>query len=278
MGRDILNCLVKVAPYLRNFFVDDFGVLVVDREKVLAYHPGERVAADIKPGDPINPEWAVERAMESKKKIVDEFDASIIGIPYIGIGYPIFDDDGKEVIGAIAISQATDRKEKLLKVAQELNDYIEFLISSLEEISAEAEEIAATGEELNSISDETNDKVKKSEEIVSMVQQISEDINIIGLNAMIEAARVGEKGRGFTVVANEVQRLANNAAASIKNVEKIFNDIKDVTGQLYEAAVQISQVTTSQAEKLIELNEKVKQLTDLGNEVVNLAESLSREE
>jgi methyl-accepting chemotaxis protein len=278
MGRDILNCLVKVAPYLRNFFVDDFGVLVVDREKVLAYHPGERVAADIKPGDPINPEWAVERAMESKKKIVDEFDASIIGIPYIGIGYPIFDDDGKEVIGAIAISQATDRKEKLLKVAQELNDYIEFLISSLEEISAEAEEIAATGEELNSISDETNDKVKKSEEIVSMVQQISEDINIIGLNAMIEAARVGEKGRGFTVVANEVQRLANNAAESIKNVEKIFNDIKDVTGQLYEAAVQISQVTTSQAEKLIELNEKVKQLTDLGNEVVNLAESLSREE
>ncbi|MDI3548467.1 MAG: hypothetical protein PWR10_2119 [Halanaerobiales bacterium] len=278
MGRDILNCLVKVAPYLRNFFVDDFGVLVVDREKVLAYHPGERVAADIKPGDPINPEWAVERAMESKKKIIDEFDASIIGIPYIGIGYPIFDDDGKEVIGAIAISQATDRKEKLLKVAQELNDYIEFLMSSLEEISAEAEEIAATGEELNSISDETNDKVKKSEEIVSMVQQISEDINIIGLNAMIEAARVGEKGRGFTVVANEVQRLANNAAESIKNVEKIFNDIKDVTGQLYEAAVQISQVTTSQAEKLIELNEKVKQLTDLGNEVVNLAESLSREE
>lgn len=260
-----------------NFFVEDFGVLVVDREKVLAYQPGNKIAANIKIGDPINPKWAVYRAMESKEKIVEEFDASVIGVPYIGIGYPIFSDDGGEVVGAIAISQATDRKEKLLNVARELNEYTELLVSSLQEISAEAQEIAATGEELNSISDETYDRVEKSKEIVSFVEEISEDINIIGLNALIEAARVGEKGRGFTVVANEVQRLGNNASESIKDVEKIFNNIKKVTGQLYEAAVQISQVTTSQAEKLIDLTGKVEQLTELGNEVVNLAESLSRE-
>ncbi len=275
ISTELLDSLVKVTPFLHNYFVEDFGVVVVDKEKVLAYQPGEKVVADIKPGASINPEWAVYRAMKSREKIVEEFDASVIGIPYIGIGYPIYDDAGREVVGAIAISQATDRKERLLDVAHDLIKYTKNFTSNLEQISAEAEEIAATGEELNSISDSTAERVEKSAEIVDFIEEISEDINIISLNAMIEAARVGEKGRGFAVVADEVQRLGNNASESIKDVEKIFNDIKNVTSQLYEAAVQISQVTTSQAEKMAELTEKVGQLSKLGNEVVRFAESLS---
>jgi len=247
MSTKLFDCLIEVAPYLCQFFVDDFWVLITDREKVIAYYPGNRIKADIKAGDSVNPAWVSYKAMEKKEKVVEEIDASFLGIPYIGIGSPIYDDEGREIIGAIAIAQATERKDKLLSVSRNLSNLTEIFAGYLEDLSAEAEEMAATGEELNSISNQTSEKVNKSENIVKTIKDISEEISIIGLNAMIEAARVGESGRGFSVVANEVKSLANNTSDSIKDAEEIFSDIKNVTDQLEEAASQISNVSNSQA-------------------------------
>lgn len=278
MSKKLLESLVEVASYLNKYFVEDFGVLVVDKEKVLIYQPGEKIDFDIETGDSLNSAWATYKAMERKEKIVEEFDASVTGVPYIGIGHPIYDDEGQEVIGAIAISRATDRKEKLLEVSRNLSNYTETFASNLEQVSAEAEEMAATGEELNSISEETKQKVDQSEEIVNFVKEIAEEINMIGLNASIEAARVGEEGRGFAVVADEVQRLASNTSDSISEMENMFQKMKDVIQESYEATSQISKISEEQAEKLVNINEKVHQLSDLGKDVVELAESLDSSE
>ena len=274
----ILNSLVNVAPYLKNYFIEDFWVAVTSKEEIIAYEPGDSITSDVlEVGQELKDEWVVTQAIKKNQRVIEEKDASVLGIPYIGIGSPVYDPSGNEIVGGVAIVQATDRKEKLLKVANNLSEYTEDFSGTLENISAEAEEMSATGQELNSISENVKNKVQKSTEIIELIEQVAEDINMIGLNAKIEAARLGDEGRGFGVVAEEVQRLANSTSSSVDDIDKSLKSLISATNNLAEAANQVSQISTDQAEKLMDMNEKIENMVKLSSDVVDMANNLSKD-
>lgn len=101
-------------------------------------------------------------------------------------------------------------------------------------------------------------------EIITAVDEISDQSNLLAVNAAIEAATAGEHGKGFAVVAQEVKYLASQSQQATRQVRRILNDIQKATG----AAV----MTTEQASKAVEAG--VRDSAGAGESIVTLADQI----
>jgi hypothetical protein len=73
---------------------------------------------------------------------------------------------------------------------------------------------------------EAKGHINKTHEVIGFINKVSQQTNLLGLNAAIEAARAGEQGKGFAVVANEVRKLAEDSVEATKKINSILNNIE----------------------------------------------------
>ena len=114
--------------------------------------------------------------------------------------------------------------------AQVVNRSIEGMDTIREQIQETSKRIKRLGESSQEIGN-----------IVSLINDIADQTNILALNAAIQASMAGEAGRGFAVVADEVQRLAERSASATKQIETLVKTIQTDTN---EAVISMEQTTT----------------------------------
>ncbi|PWU30515.1 methyl-accepting chemotaxis protein [Pseudomonas sp. RW407] len=117
--------------------------------------------------------------------------------------------------------------------------------TTLEEIGAMADGIQAVAQHVQALEAQANGIGK----VLDVIRTVSEQTNLLALNAAIEAARAGEAGRGFAVVADEVRTLAHRTQASTQEIEQMIEEIQQGTGRAVESMNESAQRSRATLER-----------------------------
>ena len=269
-----LEYFAYVVNHIPKLVNSPIGMVVSDLEKLIAVNCIPELANQVAVGDKIKPGSALHQTLQRKDRVVTLVPKELYGFPYIAISMPIYDDNNK-IIGAAVVHESLEKIDILQETARQLAFSANELSASLHSMNDQAQEIAVSGKMLKGLADHTSKQVAETDAVVSFIKKVSSQTNLLGLNAAIEAARVGEQGRGFGVVAEEVRKLAVDSSKSTMEITTILNGMNTSVKKITTEIIQMESVTDHQANTLHHLTEHTQKLAEMSKKLSKLADALA---
>lgn len=274
MGMEFVEGLTKNMPFLKKAFKGDVALSLFDEEKILFFSGSSTLDIQAKAGDPLVAGFEHFSCIENKGVTYSEVPKEVYGHAY-DITYIPFLDDDNQIVAVLSMNSSRkelDRIEQLMGDTSEISDQ---LLSGIQQVAAHSQQLSATSDQLLKNAVKTVDESNAVAEVTTFIGDISRQTNLIGLNAAIEAARVGQAGAGFGVVATEVRKLSDETKKAANQIDETLSKIQSSIKQMQQEISDITDASNDQAQLVTDFMKNIELLNEQNQQFKNYVQSLN---
>lgn len=222
----------------------------------------------IRERDTVKEGSATHTAIASQQPYVSSFDKDSTKYKkgYWASSVPVFNHEN-ELIGALTWVHQNENN-LMRKTGRELYSLSEELASTSEQFVTNASSLNTDSQKSYQQILQLNQQIAEIGKVTEIITEISSQSNLLGLNAAIEAARVGDAGRGFAIVAEEVRKLADKSKGSAKSIKDTVNQITKTMSGVLQTMQSESKASEAQAGEAQELSAMAIHLSKLAQSLI----------
>lgn len=267
----VFEIMIYASPIISELFEGNAAINICDKKQCIYALDGKNSKAPMYSGQVLDNEvmdrnGINENIYRKKRSISSIYDKKNYGMSFKAISVPVSNEE-KEVIGWFGISVNMEEYEEIVEATEELKNSLNETNLTVSEITNSAVNLS---EKLNFMVENTKNAEKlinEGSEAIKLIENISKQSNLLGLNAAIESSRAGEYGKGFSVVAGEMRKLASNSSECSKKISEALNQMSNSMKIITQTINELGQISTNQAASLEELSATVEEIS-LNSEVL----------
>ncbi|CFY04371.1 Methyl-accepting chemotaxis protein (MCP) signalling domain [Syntrophomonas zehnderi OL-4] len=213
-----------------------------------------------------------DQCIKTRQPIETEIDQSLYGKALKVITAPVFDDEQTDtIIGTYGMAIARDDAHALRNIAATFQHSMTEISTAIENTAHAAGDIAASEIKLSNEITSIQETAQQINRILDSIKEIADQTKMLGLNAAIEAARAGDSGRGFGVVADEIRKLSETSKQTANDIGLLTRDIENKITIAFDSSQIAMGATQEQSAATEEMNASIQELSLMMQELNRIA-------